>query len=897
MFFSKYTYWAVSIFSFQLLMLQSCNLSKSSSSNEPPEANRFTLVELANGLDEPMELEFLPDGSILVIERKGAIKRYNPLDGRMVTIDTLPVFHGLEDGLLGMALDPAFEHSRWIYLFYSPDSDKPIQQVSRFTLDENSLALSDERKLLEIPVQREECCHSAGSLEFGPDGNLFIAVGDNTNPHNQGYYNSIDERSGREYWDAQRTAANTNDLRGKILRIKPENDGTYSIPEGNLFPKGTPKTRAEIYAMGCRNPYRISVDPMNGWLLWGDVGQNTVDDPSRGPISYDEWHLAKEPGFFGWPYFAGPNAPYSDFDYATGVNGPFYQVERPINNSPNNTGLQELPPAKPALIWYSYDESKEFAHLGTGGKTPIAGPVYHYGYYPGHGVANNRKFPEYYDGKWFIAEWMRDWINVITLNDAGELVTIEPFLPDETFHHPIDLQFGPDGALYVLDYGTNWFSKNADSRLVRIEYEAGNRKPVVSAQADVTAGAAPLTVHFSSEGTFDHDGDDRLTYSWDFGSGIPASSDPHPVVTFEEPRVYTVTLQVRDREGGITTSEPMRIQVGNSPPEFSLDFEGNRSFFWDNRELNYRLQLTDKEDGSLGSGIEPSSINFYRMYGNVDGLSGSGGIASAGLELILNSDCRSCHALNEVSVGPSYYEIAQRYTGDTTTVDRLAKTIISGGSGVWGERVMSAHPQLSMDEAAEMVRYILSVSKVKIEKLPVQGKQVFNLHPPDKEEQERYLVKAEYTDRGNAPAAPLKTEHSWVFRPLQIKAITCDDYFQCDLNMQTRTVRFNKDKAYIRFKDIDLTGIQSITLGVDTSAQTYGRIAISRGNPNGERIGQAVMGSAMQAVKQGKSSHRELAIPLSNVQGTTDLYIVYHREDGRPAENGVLYLDWIRFNR
>jgi cytochrome c len=69
---------------------------------------------------------------------------------------------------------------------------------------------------------------------------LFIAVGDNTNPHNPGYYNSIDERKGRENWDAQRTAANTNDFRGKILRIHPEPDGSYTIPAGNLFPKGTP---------------------------------------------------------------------------------------------------------------------------------------------------------------------------------------------------------------------------------------------------------------------------------------------------------------------------------------------------------------------------------------------------------------------------------------------------------------------------------------------------------------------------------------------------------------------------------------------------------------------------------------------------------------------------------
>ncbi len=894
MVFSKHQYWAVCLVSSLIFVVHGCNPFDSSSSDGPPEANRFTVVELAKGLDEPMELEVLPNGDVLVIERKGAIKRYRAVDGTMKTLHQMPVFHGLEDGLLGMALDPAFENNNWLYLFYSPDSDKPVQHVSRFTLEDDSLLLSSEKILLEIPVQREECCHSAGSLEFGPDGLLYIAVGDNTNPHNPGYYNSIDERTGREYWDAQRTASNTNDLRGKILRIKPEADGTYSIPQGNLFPEGTDSTRAEIYAMGCRNPYRIAVDPIKGWLLWGDVGQNTIDDPSRGPISYDEWHLAMEPGFFGWPYFAGPNAPYTHFNYETGENGPFYEVARPVNNSPNNTGLRVLPPAKPALIWYSYDESSEFPHLGTGGKSPVAGPVYYYDRYPESEEGGSPKFPKYYDGKWFIAEWMRDWINVITLNDAGELVSIEPFLPDERFYHPIDLQFGPDGALYVLDYGTNWFSKNEDSRLVRIAYEAGNRKPIVAVNADVTAGAAPLTVHFSSEGTVDHDKNDKLTYSWNFGPGIPTSSDPNPVVTFPDARAYTVTLRVTDKAGAVS-SESLVIQVGNSPPEMMLYFEGNRSFYWDNRELNYRLHVSDKEDGVLGVGIDPTSVNFYRMYGQVEGLSESSGAASAGLELILNSDCRSCHALNEASVGPSYYSIAQRYMGDSTVVDRLAKTIISGGSGVWGEWVMSAHPQLTLDEATEMVKYILSVSQVKIESVPLEGKHVFDLHPPAKEEQEKYVFKADYTDKGNAPATPLKTEKSWVFRPPLLKAITCDEHFHCDLNTYSQSVRFNDDQAYIAFKDIDLTGIRSITLGIDTIL-THGGMEIRIGKPDGQLLGEAAIKLATAVKQGGAPDHALLTIPIGEQEVATNIYVIY-RNTAKAIEDTTVQLNWILFNR
>ena len=835
----------------------------------------------------------LPDGKVLVVERGGAIKLYDPEKDTLKTVNTLPVFNGLEDGLLGIAKDPGFAQNGWIYLFYSPPGDKPMQRISRFLFAENALVLSSEKALLEIPTQREECCHSAGSLAFGPDGNLFIAVGDNTNPHNPGYYNSIDERPGRKYWDAQRTAANTNDLRGKILRIKPEENGTYSIPEGNLFPKDGAQGLPEIYAMGSRNPFRLAVDPRTGWLMWGDVGQNTIDDPSRGPISYDEWHLAKEPGFYGWPYFAGPNAAYTDFDFTTEKNGPFFDPKKPVNASPNNTGVRNLPPAKPALIWYSYDASNEFEHLGTGGKSPIAGPVYYADLYPSPTMPGDRKFPDYYHGKWFIAEWMRDWINVITLDETGKLTGIEPFLPEFTFNHPIDLAFGPDGALYVLEYGTFWFSQNKDSGLARIEYAAGNRKPVVAAQADVTAGAAPLTVHFSSEGTFDHDKEDQLAFSWNFGTGIEGSTERDPVITFESPGLYTATLHVKDPKGA-TAEKAVKIQVGNSRPEISLEIEGNRSFFWDKRKISYQLRVKDKEDGMLNAGIDADAVSFYAVNGNPDGQSASAGIQSAGMELILNSDCRSCHALKEQSVGPSYHMVAQRYAADPDTINQLAKKVIEGGSGKWGERVMSAHPQLTLEQATNMITYILSLDQVKEEKLPLKGEYVFN-HSADKQVPESYVFKATYTDSGNPPAGPLKEEKSWTFRPLRLKAIACDDYYRCNLSAQTETVRFSEDSTFIVFKNLDLTKVKKLTLRIG-SAGVHGRIEVRMGKPDGELVGQAELDPAQSGEKSESGTWAEVAVPLENNSMVTDVYFVYRDVGAKAQLFNTFDLDWVSFH-
>ena len=129
-----------------------------------------------------------------------------------------------------------------------------------------------KKSCLTFHTDRSSTNHEAGSLAFGPGGELYISTGDNTNPFESNGFNPIDERPGRAIFDAQRSAGNTNDLRGKILRIKPQPDGTYEIPAGNLFPADGSAGRPEIYVMGNRNPFRISIDAETGWLYWGEVG-------------------------------------------------------------------------------------------------------------------------------------------------------------------------------------------------------------------------------------------------------------------------------------------------------------------------------------------------------------------------------------------------------------------------------------------------------------------------------------------------------------------------------------------------------------------------------------------------------------------------------------------------
>ena len=263
---------------------------------------------------------------------------------------------------------------------------------------------ASEKVLLEIPTQREQCCHSAGSLAFAPDGSLFISTGDNTNPFESNGYAPIDERAGRSAWDAQKSSSNTHDLRGKILRITPQESGGYSIPAGNLFPSDGSLGRPEIYVMGCRNPFRISVDRETGWLYWGDVGPDAQgSSPARGPSGFDEWNQARAAGNYGWPYCIGDNQAYVDYNFATGLSGPAFDCNFPANESPNNTGMRGLPRAQPAWIWYPYAPSTEFPELEAGGRTAMAGPTYQYD----ANLEADGKLPEYYDNTVFIYEWSR----------------------------------------------------------------------------------------------------------------------------------------------------------------------------------------------------------------------------------------------------------------------------------------------------------------------------------------------------------------------------------------------------------------------------------------------------------------------------------------------------------
>ncbi|HVY69796.1 MAG TPA: PQQ-dependent sugar dehydrogenase, partial [Verrucomicrobiae bacterium] len=275
-------------------------------------------------------------------------------------------------------------------------------------------------------------------------------------------------------WDAQKSAANPNSFTGKILRVKPKADGGYSIPQGNLFPPGTSGTAPEIYVMGNRNPFRISVDKKNGFLYWGEVGPDAGNaNENRGPAGFDEINQARKAGFFGWPYFIADNKPYWHWDFINKTNDWKHDPAIPVNKSPNNTGRKDLPAAQPAFIYYANSASTRFPVVnGGGGRTAMAGPVYYYD----ANLKSEHKLPRQFDHTLFIYEWSRNWIIAVHLDEneniaraADGSLRMERFCEHMTLKRPMDMELGPDGCLYVIEYGTAW-SNNKDTQIVRLEY-------------------------------------------------------------------------------------------------------------------------------------------------------------------------------------------------------------------------------------------------------------------------------------------------------------------------------------------------------------------------------------------------------------------------------------------
>ncbi|WP_433312884.1 ThuA domain-containing protein [Micromonospora chersina] len=614
---------------------------------------QMTVVGAQPNVNEPIGFDVLPDGRVLQTDRRGGVRLHNPETNQTTVLAQIPVYTNSEDGMYGPAVDRDFATNRWVYLYYAPPLNTPTGsapttstdpnawdvwkgyfQLSRFKFVDGetpSLDVSTEQKILQVPVDRGACCHVAGDIAFDSKNNLWLVTGDDTpaggggsggfSPHNDsvsatGVYQA-------PFVDARRSSANTNDLRGKILRITVGADGSYTVPAGNLFPAGTDKTRPEIYAMGFRNPFRITLDKNDVAYITDYSPDSSVAQVGRGPAGTGRMMVVDKPANYGWPMCVQPNLPYIEMNWTTTPISPVapFDCAAPKNTSRHNTGLTDLPRVEKSELWYSFQAPTPcpesylstptqtcpvlFPELGTGGVGPHGAAKYDFD----PELRSETKFPEYYDGAIFFGEFTRDTLKEIRLDDQGDILKINnvlncgqaPTTPAKPFlcDNPMDMRWGADGNFYLLTYGDGFFNINPDAAMLKFSYVKGLRAPIAVLNATPTNGRAPLTVAFSSDGSKDPDPADSISFAWDFdGNGTTDSIDPNPSFTYTTNGVYTARLTVTDSSGK-TASANTTITVGNTAPTVTVNTPLEGGFFSWGDDIPWTVTVTDPEDGPV----------------------------------------------------------------------------------------------------------------------------------------------------------------------------------------------------------------------------------------------------------------------------------------------------------
>jgi glucose/arabinose dehydrogenase len=451
----------------------------------------FHLNEVVSGLLYPTALAFTPDGRMFIALKNGEVrivKEGELLDEPLIVLGDVNSYH--ERGLLGIAVDPNFETNGYVYLLYTFENSPGVNRegpktgrLIRIQVIGDSADESMKEVLLgsiggdaENPscsnfditadcIRSDSSSHSVGGLRFGPDGKLYVSLGDGAD---------FDRADPNALY-----ALDIDALSGKVLRIN--TDGT--APSDNPFYNGNPDSnRSKVWSYGLRNPYRFNFSPLDGELFIADVGWGAAE----------EVNINSRGANYGWPCREG----YGETSY----------------NCNTENYIDPL---------YTYSHSEEGAASITGGSFPT-----------------NGVYPDEYMNSYFFGDYSSGFIKEMRLDENNTILGVNDFINDAG--GPVEIVTGPDGAIYYVDIIAGAVRK--------IVYSDENQAPRAYADATPTSGQSPLEVSFSSDGSFDPDGD-SLIFEWNFKDGTVASTEPNPLHTFTEDGIYHVSLTTRDPSG------------------------------------------------------------------------------------------------------------------------------------------------------------------------------------------------------------------------------------------------------------------------------------------------------------------------------------------------------------
>ena len=487
----------------------------------------FTESVVASGLTAPTTMHFAPDGRLFVAEQAGTVRVIE--NGTLLPtpfISLSGVDNSGERGLLGITFDPDFATTPWVYLYYTAATPSSHNRLVRVMASGN-VASGAPQTLLDVENLGTSVFHNGGAIGFGPDGKLYLGVGENFQPA---------------------LAQDMTRLFGKMLRLN--GDGT--IPSDNPFYTTATGNRRAIWALGLRNPYNLTFNPVGTpTMLINDVGEQRWEEINAGIAGAN----------YGWPLAEGPDE----------------------SGTPNPSFTYPI---------FSYFHGQGCAIIGSAVYAPAT-----------------VTFPAEYYGKMFFA----DYCGITFTAPDSWIAMIDPASPPPTgqgsFPHfanglvaPVDLRVGNDGALYYLERP----STTNTGAVYRVQYGTGGPGITTHPVSQTVGIGQPVTFSVTASGS-------NLSYQWqrDEVNITGATNATYSFTAQAADNGHRFRVRVSNPGGSTLSNEALLTVTSNQSPVATMTLPAVGTTYGGGQTITYAATATDPEDGPLPGSAFTWWVDFH----------------------------------------------------------------------------------------------------------------------------------------------------------------------------------------------------------------------------------------------------------------------------------------------